>query len=466
MKQRGSGPLQRVWFLAAMVALVAAAATSLSIARAPIPLEAPAGASPLLPVATITLDLTGSTKAFHFDPNTPGNASDDEVQTLTPNKCVIGSSGASLVLLGGPAGTFDNGMGVYGGAAAGGRGTPCSRVGNGQALTWTLDHANPVLAGLHAMAGYADIEAKGNVVVQAELFLGSTSVATSKLYTGESVSSAPDGAATCNGGSSDSGSDSGPSDNCPFVLAEAGDGILFDRVVFTAVDGIGEFSVDDGEDWGSAADSNRTYLVLTDAGVLDCGDSFGDAGVAAAVSASRLDNADDSTCVAILYRLDIDSGVNFVKDPTFQTTAAYIFDLVWTQESATYPIDPTRIVFDTAPVPSPLPPAGEEGVEIQICEGQPQKVDGTNVDGSLRYVDTDGNDPDVARLVGIDTTPNDPHATTQPTNRLDMVPASRSGFDEYFEYACVLHEETTYLGADTMVVQQRIYVTGDLRMLR
>jgi hypothetical protein len=460
MQQRGS-LFQRVWFLAAVVALVAAAATSLSIGRAAVPLLAPAGASPLAPVATLELRLSGP-REFRFDPLTPGDDSDDQVQTLTPKRCVIESTGDSLVLLGGPAGTFDNGMGVYSGAASGGRGTPCSRVEAGEVLTWTLDHDNPLLDGLHAMAGRADIEAKGNAVVQAELFLGSTSVGTSVLYTGGSTGSAPDGAQTCTNGSSDSGSDAGPSDNCDFILAAVDDGIVFDRIEFTAL--AGEFSVDDGGDYGSAAGLHRTYLELTDAGVLDCGDSFGGSGAAADVSAVRLDNADTSTCVAILYRLDIDDGVNFIKDPAFQTTAAYVFDLVWEQESASYPIAPTRIVFDTAPVPATAPPAGEEGVPIEICGGQPQKVTGTDpVSGDPIYADTEGNDPDVARLFGINTTPNDPPSAT---NDLDMVPVSAAGFDEYFEYACVLYEETTYEGADTMVVHQRIYVTGDLRMLR
>jgi hypothetical protein len=414
-----------------MGVLAAAVGLGLVLNQGGAAFEQRAAASPISePVGVLELEL-GAVDRFEYTPTDPTQPV--LTQTISERRCVVELSGTPLMNLSdlGPAGLSGDAMGVFGGNAGGGRGVPCSRVtAPAQTLVWRLNAAGP-LADYTATSAVFNVEMKGNAIAVGTFYLDGVLVGERRLGSGSNASPG-----TPCAGSSDSGSDAGPNDNCNWVIED----ILFDEVRFTAA--AGEYSLEGGADYPVPEDF-RSSITLTDAAILDCnatGDSFtmSDADAGLVVSGVRLENFDGSPCVSILYRLAAtadDDSVSFVKDPDAQPFAQYVFDIDWEPEAATLNPAPTQIVFDTDLTATPR--------NVEICTGQPVDANGNVVAGD---------DPALAGFTGIDTSVGGAD---------DMAPGN--GF---FEYACVLNEGINYLGGDQMVVSQRIYVAGDLRFSR
>ena len=208
------------------------------------------------------LRLTSNTGAFYYgevDPNAAGVIRQN-VSTVGSN-CEINPLTGWLVTLSsdsGPGGIkgpglFSLGIGVKSG---GSNGTPCSQTSAGEKLTVTSNGNSWVKLEL-------DSEAKGNAWIVAELRLGSELVGTYELVTGASIqaseetppvdqmvpyeaTSTPSDPRVACANASDSGPDSGPNDNCRWIIDH---GSRFDSVTLYA--SVGSLSLEGGADFAS-----------------------------------------------------------------------------------------------------------------------------------------------------------------------------------------------------------------------
>jgi hypothetical protein len=312
-------------------------------------------------------------------------------------------------------------IGVFGGGGGStARGTDCYRVGANESLTLTLAGA---LSGRQVYRTELDIETKQNARIRATARLGNTT-SVWELRSGGSVvagaGSTTPGAPIFNcTSSSDSGSDSGPSDNCRWVI-----GGLWDSLELVTL--AGEWSLEGGADFGAQAGANNSLFFLTRAsGVLDCGDTTittGDGVNDARVTGFRLGNADGTACVPIPYLLESNgNSVRFEKDLLGQTDAAIVFTIDWLQEAASFPITPTLQFFGNSTTP----------IVIDLCVGTP----------------IPGGDP--ANLTALDLSAFAPNAIDQDPNLADI------------QYGCLLSEKVDYVDTDTIKVTQLIYLRGD-----
>lgn len=175
-----------------------------------------------------------------------------------------------------------------------GAGIPCGRINGTQRLTVALNGTG--LSG--ALADYMeiDIEAKGNVVVVADLYLAGDLVGSQELPTGNK---------------SDSGPDSNDGDNFRFRVPEVGTS-AFDSFVLRARDGAGEFSLAGGGD-GTAPGALGTQLGTTDSlihlkeasGILGCGDSTGE--VVGGDTTAEFTRGFNAGCEAIPYLFRVEN---------------------------------------------------------------------------------------------------------------------------------------------------------------
>lgn len=307
-------------------------------------------------------------------------------------------------------------IGVFGGGSgATARGVDCSRVGANESLTLSLAGS---LAGRVAYRSELDIEVKQNARILATASAGGNST-TWELRSGSSIvsgiGSTVPGAPIFNcSAASDSGSDSGPSDNCRWVIPGVWDSLELRTLS-------GEWSLEGGADFGSSAFANNSLFFLTRAsGILDCGDTTitaGDGVTDALVTGRRLGNAGGSSCVPIPYLLESTGDhVRFLKDLLGQTDAAFVFDITWTVEDALslLAIPLTRHSFD-----------GVTYFDLDLCVGTPS-------------YDTSGNLTALAgSLPDLDPT----------------LPGT--------QYACVVTDEDNYVDTDTIQKLQTIYLEGD-----
>ena len=340
------------------------------------------------------------------------------------DKCLlqIGAIGDAPTLLGFAAGVptsnqpgfaYDA-IGVFGGGGGStARGVDCSRVGANESLTLSLVGS---LSGRIAYRSELDIEVKQSARILATASAGGSST-TWELRSGASIVSGQGSTVpgspifNCNA-ASDSGSDSGPNDNCRWTIPGVWDSLELRTLA-------GEWSLEGGADFGSNAFANNSLFFLTRAsGILDCGDTTITAGGggSALVSGSRLANAGGSACVPIPYLLEsTGNNVSFLKDLLGQTDAAVVFDITWTIENAmSLPAIPLSFhSFD-----------GVTFFDLDVCVGTPS-------------FDTSGN------LTGLSGVP-------------DLDPSLPGN-----QYACVSTQQVDYVDTDTIEVRQRIYLEGD-----
>jgi hypothetical protein len=240
------------------------------------------------------------------------------------------------------------GLGAKPTSGSGASGTPCGQVNLGESLTLTLGTA---LNGYLFTEADLDIEAKFGTTVQATLFRGGDSVGTSQF-----TDTLPDSGPNCSG-----------CNNWSFNIQSANpfDTIKLEPVsssnpnaAFTLEGGQGNpfRAAPQGSTGLRASLGTRQSvfkLTIPATGTLDCTDNntSGDiTGNGIVTSVERLGNADGSECVAVPYSLTTgDHTVSFRKDLGTQTSAQFLLDVTWPEETA---IDPpgtthtTTITYD------------------------------------------------------------------------------------------------------------------------
>lgn len=191
-------------------------------------------------------------------------------QNLTATRCEINELNGLLVVLGAnrKVGIDSHGIGVKSGGA---QGTPCGRVDTTESLSLAVPASGP-LAGRTWDKLRLDLELKGNAWVVVDMYLGPSLQASHQLATGSSIAASgfpnpsdtnPDGGYTVTSTSaqpnvscaspSDSGPDSGSSDNCQWTIDPA---TTFNRIVMRTK--VGEFSLEGSGDYGN----DRSYDTL------------------------------------------------------------------------------------------------------------------------------------------------------------------------------------------------------------
>ena len=219
-------------------------------------------------------------------------------------------------------------------------GTSCYRVdAPSEAIDLKVGAAVP--SGL-ASSAYLDLEMKQSARILATAKVKGVTQATFERQSGASVGQpamASTTPATCTG-SADSGPDSGINDNCRWAISAPSwtgpdDGIFFDELVLSAVSG--SFSLEGGGD-GSVlpqaqlSTPDASIIEVVD-GTLACGATTttiaADAGKPR-VNVYRLGNADGGNCTPVPYTLATAPGfAQFIKPLNQQTSAQFIWDLVW-----------------------------------------------------------------------------------------------------------------------------------------
>ena len=247
------------------------------------------GSGTLTPGGTLTLR-TGNADQWVLEQNAVvTNTQAVGASTLSGEKCFLTPKIGSLVNTSASGqnqpGFVGDSIGVWGGGNSGtARGTACSRVSGAEALSLTLGAG---LSGLKVSNTRLDIEVKQNAKVVATAKLAGQTVASFELRSGSSIVT---GQGSTNPGSpifnctarSDSGPDSGSSDNCTWAFQA-----LYDTLDLTAA--VGEFSLEGGGDWGSSAAQNYSQFDLVEAdGVLACGDTVSESANGTTTAVTRL----------------------------------------------------------------------------------------------------------------------------------------------------------------------------------
>ncbi len=190
---------------------------------------------PVVSKGVLTLQL-GSVDRFIWGPTA-------EVQAISGSRCAL-TTGSNLmrVTAYSTPGFNSDSIGIASGASSG---TPCGRVSVGEgALQFRLGTS---LAGLVVTKGSFDVEVKKNAVIKAVTYdeVGGAPSQTYYLVTGTSktkpqYSTLPNADLSCSC-QSDSGPDSGASDNCRWNITGQ-----WTKIEFTAI--VGEFGIEGGAD--------------------------------------------------------------------------------------------------------------------------------------------------------------------------------------------------------------------------
>ena len=345
------------------------------------------------------------------------------------------------------------------GAFDGPKGTPCSRVSQyaSEALTLTLgpDTILATSAGGSIDANAfdrleLDLEVKGDAHLLLTMRVAGSITGYYELRTGTSITAAGlppkiDGQpqesdpahriVNCSS-RSDSGPDSGPNDNCRWIINDLGQS-------FTITPLVGEFSLEGGADWPAPQDyANNTLIYLTsvEEGDLYCGGStvrafpIGDGSNGA--QCGPVTRSPSSYCSTVpihyVYR-DIDGfdrGCELIKSPGSQLAALVTIDFPKEPRTELSAVPPTRLRF-----------AGSTADFLpKLCIGT---VVGT---GDLRTID------EVLKGTLPGVTPN---------GALDQVRDNGA-----IDWGCVLEHHVEYLGTSSMQVRQTILFWGDIQIIR
>lgn len=331
------------------------------------PVAVTAGTLDTLPDAgVLRLHLGAAPQQWRFDPVQGGSTA--QPVGLASGCRLSPTSGALVSLTPTPAtgtvGLTTDGIGVRGSGEGGG--VPCGRVDGdkGQQLKVSLN--GPGLATATADFMELDIEAKGDVIVVADLYLRGDLVGSHELLTGTR---------------SDSGPDSSDGDNYRFRVPPAPLTSAFDAFVLRTRSNTGAFSLAGGAD-GTAVEPGGlgeelgtldSVIHLKEvSGILDCGDSTGE--VTGGDTSADLTRGANEACDPIPYLLRVENDdVLLAKDLTGQATANFSMVVTWDAEPA--PVNAgelSRTTFidytpdttgDETPIrwcdAGPAPPAGE-----------------------------------------------------------------------------------------------------------
>jgi len=313
-----------------------------------------------------------------------------------------------------------------------GSGTDCGLVEAGGSVSIKLGSQISTLE----MRSFAlDIETRKNLKLVLTASLGGVTTATFELRTGSSIvagqgSTTPGSAIfNCNGASS-SDPNAADRDNCRFS-----GNVLADKLVLTTV--VGEAGLSGGASGGV---SQPSVIGLTDIdGLLDCestpnhGDfdlSEGGNGTPE-VGLVRKDNLDpNQPCQLIPVDLNTsiqngDPQVQFLKDLTSQSSAAFTMDVTWPFEASQNPPPPTQFQF-----------VDGHDIELQLCAGTPVYDPTTGAfEGPSELLDSD------------------------PSN--DAVIPDQEPSLPGRQYSCYYFQTTSLVGNGTVELFQQIYVIGD-----
>jgi hypothetical protein len=327
----------------------------------------PVTAMPLdtLPDAgVLRLHLGSAPQQWRFDP-VDGSATTQAIGISTG--CKLSPTSGSLVSLAptptnATVGLTTDGIGVRSNGEGGG--VPCGRVDadKGQQLRVSLDGSG--LDGALADFMELDIEAKGDVVVVADLYLDGEKVGPSyELPTGSR---------------SDSGPDSADGDNYRFRVPTTGTA-AFDAFVLRPKTA-GSFSLAGGQDGttvdqgslGEQLGTSDSLIHLKEAsGILDCGESSGD--VTGGDTTANFTRGENEDCALIPYLLRVENDDVLVqKDLSEQPSANFTMTVEWDAEPA--PATGGELSRQTFIDYDPETPGGE--TPLLWCEGGPTPPDG------------------------------------------------------------------------------------------
>ena len=341
------------------------------------------------------------------------------------------------------------------GAWDGPKGTPCSRVSYSanEAMRFGLgpDVASKTVQGDRTYANAfdrleLDIEVKADVVLQLVTYIGGVETGRFYLQTGASITSAAvapksDGqpvdstpavpVVSCRA-RSDSGPDSGPSDNCRWVIKD----IIGQSFMIRPL--VGEFSLEGGGDWeGMGSDiylASQSYIHLTwvDEGELFCGGSTSELQGATTCQVSGAPAGYCPTSRILYFFREVagtSKGCEFIKASSGQLVASM---------EITFPPEPddlnaTKVLF-------PKPDGSYAPFVPTLCTGT---------------------------VVGLDANPTIKEVleTVKPAGYVDVVPATAAA-----DWACILDQKVIDASdpAPTGWVQvyQRILFWGDPLIVR
>jgi hypothetical protein len=200
-------------------------------------LGASADPLPVISKGTLTLKL-GAIDQFVWGPT-------GETQEISGSNCslITGTNLMSVTSTGTPGFNYDS-IGIRGNASSG---VPCSRVSVGEGALRLELGSSTSLTGLVVTRSSFDIEAKKNVVIKAvtyDLVAGAPSqtfyLVTGKSKTNSAYNTLPNADLSCSS-ASDSGPDSGASDNCRWNVNGQ-----WTKIELTAL--VGEFGLEGGGD--------------------------------------------------------------------------------------------------------------------------------------------------------------------------------------------------------------------------
>jgi hypothetical protein len=372
----------------------------------------------------------------------------------------LGGSQLAILTPSGGANALSPGFGPTSiGVFDGPNGTPCSRVSQSPAesLAFALGLATTSPAGTIGANAYdrleLDIEVKKDAALELVTSLGGMVTGRFHLQTGMSITgaaappksdgqpvdSSPSTPVVACSARSDSGPDSGPNDNCRWVIKD----IIGDRFVVRPL--VGEFSLEGGGDWeGTTLYSTQqsfVYLTSVEESYLSCGGHTGTIPIGDGPTGAtcHVDAAPDieglcpSTNVHYFLR-DIagtDQGCEFIKDAYGQLAASM---------TTTFPPEPPDLNFTEVVFPSPT--LGSVAYAPGLCTGT---------------------------VVGLDDNPTIAEVLTGPTRPagyVDVVPETTGVRD----WACILDQTVKQAPpgypSTWIQVTQRILFWGDIQIIR
>jgi len=343
-------------------------------------------------------------------------------------------------------------IGVYDGP----KGTPCSRVdaSTNEYLRFGLGNYTRTNIGANAFDRMEiDVEVKSDAKLLLNTYIAGSLTGTYELRTGGSIVPGEGFGPTSTGAPpeadpahrivncsarSDSGPDSGPNDNCRWIIND-----LAQSIDIVAVNG--SFSLEGGGDWaGTDAYENNTLFYLTH--VLEGSFSYC-SGSATLPSIGKFEDtgctvtrtqgaANDSSCGTVNYVFrDIvgtANGCEFIKSPDSQFAASV---------DITFPPEP-RTELNAVP-----------GTTLGFADG---------LGGIVSFVP--GLCTGTVVPIGGGWTISEVLTASPPPGYVDVVPGNI-----YADWACILEQDVDYLGPllnPQMQVRQVILFWGDLLIIR
>lgn len=343
-------------------------------------------------------------------------------------------------------------LGVFDGP----KGTPCSRVSQyaSEKLTFLLGPDTTSTVGTIRANAFdqleLDVEVKADAALQLEIRLGSAVTGRFYLQTGSSITgaaalpkadgqpadSSPSTPVVACSARSDSGPDSGPNDNCRWVIKDI-IGSSFEILPL-----VGEFSLEGGGDWEGTAlytfNQSVIYLTSVREGWLPCGGSTGDpipigdgsTGADCQVNAAPVGFCPSTNVHYFLREISgTNQGCDFIKDDASGQLAASM--------TVTFPPEPADLNATTVLFPRPVPPGGFAAFEPKPCTGT---------------------------VAGLDSNPTIVEVLTGPTRPpgyVDVVEGNGAR-----DWACILDQTVKHVSPGYIQVTQRILFWGDFTAIR